>query len=57
MISPVGLFNFLKILIFRVVSGVKVQKMAQNDKKICFSDLSHISQEPYTTWLWFLVSV
>ena len=27
-------FNFFKILIFWVVSGVKGQKIAQNDKKI-----------------------
>ena len=31
-------------MIFQVVSGVKVQKMTQNNKKIC---LSHsVSQEP-----------
>ena len=35
--------HFFQILIFRVNSGVKGQKMAQNDKKIC---LSHsLSQE------------
>ena len=30
-------FQIFKILIFWVVSGVKVQKMAQNDKKFCLS--------------------
>ena len=34
-------FLFFKILIFRFVSGVIGQKMAQNDKKICVTD--HIS--------------
>ena len=42
-----------KILIFWVVSGVKGQKTVQNDKKICPSFL--ISQEPYITWLPFMV--
>ena len=48
-----GFFHFFKILIFWVVSGVKVQKMAQNDKKLCL--LHSISQEAYIIWLWFLV--
>ena len=48
MISPGVFFIFLKILIFGVVSGVKGQKMAQNDKKFC---LLHISQESYIIWL------
>ena len=44
---------FFQILIFRVVSGVKGQKLAQNDKNFC---LSHsISQEAYIIWSWFLV--
>ena len=43
---------FFKILIFWVI-GVKGQKMAQNDRKLC---LSHsISQEAYIVWSWFLV--
>ena len=51
-ISP-GVFFKFKILIFRVVSGLKGQKLAQNDKKFC---LSHsVSQEPFIIWLWFLV--
>ena len=50
-----GFFHFFKILIFWVVSGVKVQKMAQNDKKLCL--LHSISQEAYIIWLWFLVHV
>ena len=28
--------NFFKIVIFQFVSGVKQQKMAQNDKKLSF---------------------
>ena len=42
-------FNFFKILIFQVVSGVKGQKMAQ---KFCL--LCSISQEAYIIWPWFL---
>ena len=46
-------FSFFKILIFWVVSGVKGEKMAQNDKKL---SLPHfISQEAYIMWSWFLV--
>ena len=38
-------FHFFKILILQIVSGLKGQEMAQNDKKFC---LSHsVSQEPY----------
>ena len=46
-------FRFFNILIFQVVSGVKGQKMAQNDKKFCLSRF--ISQEPYILWLSFMV--
>ena len=42
-----------KILILRVVRGLKGQKTAQNDKKFCLSQF--ISQEPCLIWLWFLV--
>ena len=50
-----GVFFNFKILIFWVVSRLKGQKMAQNDKKIC---LSHsMSQEPYIIWLWFLAHI
>ena len=53
MISPGVFFQFLKILIFFVVRGVKVQNMVQNDKKF---HLSHfISQEPYIIQLSFMV--
>ena len=45
--------NFFKILIFWVVSGVKGQKMAQNEKKLCL--LRSISQEPYIIWSSFVV--
>ena len=56
MISPgVFFFHFLKILIFLVVSGVKGQKMALNDKNVCPSH--SISHEPYLIWLWFLVHI
>ena len=45
-------FCFFKIMIFRVVNGVKGQKMAQN-KKFC---LSHsISQEPFIIWSSFVI--
>ena len=46
-------FQFFKILIFRVVKGIKVQKIVQNDKKFCPSHF--ISQEPYIVWLSFMV--
>ena len=52
-ISPGAFFHFFNILIFQVVSGVKQQKLAQNDKKLC---LSHsMSQEPYIIWPSFVV--
>ena len=55
MIISSGVFFNFKILIFRVVRGLKGQKMAQNDKKFC---LSHsVSQELYITGLWFLVNM
>ena len=46
-------FQFFKILIFRVVREVKVQKTVQNDKKFCPSRF--ISEEPYIIWLSFMV--
>ena len=46
-------FQFFKISIFWVVSGVKGQKTFQNDKEFCSS--CFISQEPYITWLSFMV--
>ena len=46
-------FNFFKILIFRVVSLVKGQKMTQNVKKFCLS--CFISHEPYIIWLSYMV--
>ena len=51
-ISPSVFFNF-KILIFQVVSGLKGQKMAQNDKNFCLLHL--IFQEPYIIWSSFMV--
>ena len=42
-------FHFLKILTFPSFSGVKGQKMAQNNKKFCLS--CSISQEPYIIWM------
>ena len=42
-------FQYFKILIFQVVSGVKEQKMVQNNKKFCL--LHFISQELYIIWL------
>ena len=52
-ISPGVFFFFFKILIFWVVRGVKRQKMAQNEKKLCLS--CSISQESYTIWFSFMV--
>ena len=46
-------FHFFKILIFRVVSGVKEQKLTQNDKKSWL--WRSISQEPYIMWFSFMV--
>ena len=48
-------FHFFKILIFQVVSGVKGQKMVQNDKKLCL--LCSISLKPYIVWLTFMVHI
>ena len=52
MISPVAFFIFWNLL-FWAVRGVKWQKIAQDDKKICLLQL--ISQEPYIIWLSFIV--
>ena len=46
-------FHFFKILIFRVVRGVKRAKMVQNEKIFCLS--CFISQEPCIIWLSFMV--
>ena len=48
-------FQFFKILIFWAARGVKVQKIAQNDKKYCTS--RSVSQEPYIICLSFMVHV
>ena len=53
-ISP-GVFYFFKFLIFRVVKGVKGQKMVQNDKKFC--PMHSSSQEPYIIWLSFMLHI
>ena len=50
-----GFFHFLKILIFRVLRGVKGQETVQNDKKFCLS--CFISQEPYIIGLSFMVHI
>ena len=46
-------FSFFSELRFLGLSGVKGQKMAQNDKKFCL--LHFISQEPYIIWSLFMV--
>ena len=46
-------FHFFETLILRIVSGVKGQKLTQNDKRFCPS--RSISQEPYIIWLPFMV--
>ena len=51
-ISP-GVFCNFNILIFRVVRGLKGQKMAQNNKNFCLSHL--IFQELYIIWCSFMV--
>ena len=45
---------FFQFLIFEAHSGVKGQKMTQNDRKLF---VEPISQEVYTIWLWFLVHI
>ena len=53
-IYPGVFLHFFQILIFKVVSRVKGQKMTQNDKKC----LSHsISQEACMMWSWLLVHI
>ena len=47
------IFSYFQNIDFSVVSGVKGQKMAQNDKQFCL--LSSISQEPSIIWLSFMV--
>ena len=37
------------------IKGVKREKIAQNEKKICLSP--SVSQEPYIIYLWFLVDM
>ena len=37
MIVSLGVFYFFKILILQIVSGVKEQKMTQNDRKLSVS--------------------
>ena len=47
-------FHFFKILIFRVVRGLKGQKMVQKEKKFCLS--CFMSQEQFTSYdfhLWY----
>ena len=48
-------FIFLKILILWVHSGIKGQKLVQNDKKVCLLD--SICQKPYIIWLSFMVQM
>ena len=48
-----SILHILNILIFWVVRRVKVQKIVQNDKKICLSRFK--SHEPHIIWLSFVV--
>ena len=48
-----SILHILNILIFWVVRRVKVQKIVQNDKKICLSHF--MSHEPHIIWLSFVV--
>ena len=45
-------FHFFKILVFWVVTGLKKQKIVQNDKKLRPS--GSISEEPYIKQLPFI---
>ena len=56
MIMSPGSFYFFKILIFRVVRGVKGQKKSPEWQKI-LSVTHSISQEPYIIWLSFMVNM
>ena len=51
-LSPGVLFNF-KILIFRVVRGLKGQKITQNDKSFCLSHLIFQNHISYDLHLWY----
>ena len=53
MIMSLYFFSFLQNFDFLGHEWVKVQKMVQNDKKFCL--LCSISEEPYITWLSFMV--
>ena len=46
---------FFQVVFFRLVIGVKGQKMSQNDKNLCLSHF--ISQEASVIWLWFLLHI
>ena len=52
---PQIFLHFFQVFVSSVSIGVKGQKMAQNDKKLCL--LHSISQEAYIIWLWFLVYI
>ena len=55
MISPRGVGYFLKVLILWVVSGVRRQKISQNEKNFC---LSHsLSQESFFIIFSFIVHI
>ena len=46
---------FQNFVFFWSIGGVKGKKMVQNDKNFCL--LRSISQEPYITWLSFMVQM
>ena len=50
-LSPGVLFNF-KILIFRVVRGLKGQKITQNDKSLCLPHFIFQNHISYDLHLW-----
>ena len=47
------IFFISQVLIFRVVRGIKGQKMAQNDNKLCRT--AYLRQETYIIWFSFLL--
>ena len=47
------LLIFFQILIFGTNSGVKGQKMTQNDRKLCVAPISQEAYTPYDCDFWY----
>ena len=52
-ISPGIFLHFFEIFVFGVISGVKEQKMAQNDKKLCLSRSVFRNRKSYDCHFWY----